>query len=274
MEDQRRDMDSLKEEVTEARGSSLSPGELTIMVIRSVGKIRSFKISRKVILWTSLFLLAYILVSVYVFNRFFELRYLNNIQSEKLESLEKALDQNERSLFQARQYMAGLEDYIKNYDSRKEEEVSAPIETDESIKTVDTTTRNPITKSDGQEESATIVDIEDIAIQIEDSGMTVDFKLVNARSEESAAEGYIHIIARDKKKDYPEEWNYAYDKLKNGIPVNFRRGQPFLIQRFKTYHRQFNINSNSEFPAAIKVLVYNPSGDLILNRELETANES
>jgi hypothetical protein len=274
LEDQRREMDSNQEEVPAVRGSSLNPRELTVMVIRSVGKIHSFKVSRRIILWTSIFFLAYILTSLIIFNRFFDLRYRYNLQSEKLGSLESDLNKNGKSLLQTKQYVAGLEDYIKSLREQKgQQRVTAQkkkvgsVEVDRIAKDLDK----------GNEEKTgqfKVVDIQDIIIKKENSGMSVDFKLVNTRSEENAAEGYVHIIAMNQKNECPPEWNYPHDKLQDGIPVNFRRGQPFLIQRFKPYYRQFNMNPNSELPTAIKVLVYDRSGKLILKKEFEVSDAS
>ena len=114
MEDQRRGMDSDQKRSQPIRKKFFNPKELTIMVIRSVGKMRSFKLSRQTILWTSLFFLAYMLISLYTINRFFDLRNRYNIQSEKLERLEKDLDENLRLLTQTKDYVTGLEEYIKN----------------------------------------------------------------------------------------------------------------------------------------------------------------
>jgi hypothetical protein len=56
--------------------------------------------------------------------------------------------------------------------------------------------------------------------------------------------------------------------------VNFRRGQLFLIQRFKPVHGRFYLTSTSEPPTALRVLVYDQSGLLILEREFEVSHVS
>jgi len=265
LEDQRRGMDADQREDQPIREKSLNPKELTIMVIRSVGKMRSFKLSRRTVLWTSLFLLAYILISLYTINRFFDLRNRYNIQSERLERLEKDFNENMRLLTQTKNYVIGLEEYIKNTGNQQGEKPMSVQKTEEATEIVDRTDKKiPLN----------LVDIEDAVIQKEESGMSVDFKLVNTIQDASAIEGYIHIIAMDKKNDYPPEWNNNLDRLQDGYPVNFRSGQPFLIQRFRPYHRQFNINSNSDLPKTIRILVYNLSGDLILKKEFEVDNAS
>ena len=265
MENQRRGMDSDQRKNQPISEKSLNPKELTIMVIRSVGKMRSFKLSRRTILWTSLFLLAYMIISLYTINRFFDLRNRFNVQSEKLERLEKDLNKNLKLLTQTKDYVIGLEEYIKNAVNQEGEKPTSVQKAEETKGIVDgTATKIPLN----------IVDIENAVIQREDSGMSIDFRLVNTIQDENAIEGYIHIIAMDKKNDYPPEWNKNLDRLQDGYPVNFRSGQPFLIQRFRPYHRQFNMNSNSDLPKTIRILVYNVSGDLILKKEFEVDNAS
>jgi hypothetical protein len=170
--------------------------------------------------------------------------------------------------------VAGLEDYLKDLSySRIREDTPKQTEAvaEEAINRI-------ADRSDKEHEEkkqiSYTVDVQDAIIQKEDTGMSVDFKLVNTGPEDNAMDGYVHIIAMDSKNNYPSEWNYPDYKLQNGFPVNFRRGQPFFIQRFKSYHRQYNMNSNSELPTTIRVLVYDQSGELLLTKVFEVGNAS
>ena len=104
--------------------------------------------------------------------------------------------------------------------------------------------------------------------------MTVRFNLANIKPGQNTIGGYIHIIATGKNNHSPSEWTYPKEKIQNGVPVNYRRGQPFLIQRFKPYRQRFNADSNSQLPTAIKILVYDQSGMLILEKGFEVTNAS
>lgn len=267
-------MDSDQQEISSLRrGKNLNPKELTIMVIRSVGKIRSFTISPKVIVWTSIFLLAYILVSVYIFNSFFDLRYRYNVQSDKLKDTEEDLNQNIKKLILTEQYVAGLEDYIRNSEEKPEQVTNSSAEDSPKADVINRIAKD-VNESNMTGNILRDVDIKDIIIQRVDSGLNLDFKLVNNKSEENAIEGYIHIIAADKNYDYPPVWN-SRNNIQNGMPENYRRGGlPFFIQRFKPYHRQFNMNSESEFPSLIKILVYDQSGKLMLEKEYKVSDVS
>lgn len=274
MEDKKRGMDSNQKEIGPIKEKPGYPKELTIMVIRSVGKPYSFKISHRVILWTSLIVIAYMLVSLYTINRFFFLHRQYNIQSEKLQRLEKENDDNLKSLNQAKEYITGLEEYI-NISSDLKRAENQPFQKEEpTAKAIDMIGADLYKKDQDERKTSSIVDIRDVVIKKEGSAIVIDFRLVNAIQEQDAIEGYLHIIAMDNKGNYPQEWSYLRDTLKDGLPVNFRLGQSFFIQRFKSYHRQFNKSLNSELPKTIRVLVYDRSGDLILKEEFNIDNES
>ena len=99
--------------------------------------------------------------------------------------------------------------------------------------------------------------------------MRVSFKLVNTLPAGEAVGGYYHMIARGDSSNSPEDWIYPQQELENGLPVNFKRGKVFLIQRFKPIYWGFDISAGSNTPSAIMVLVYDQSGDLILRKSFE-----
>ena len=274
MEDQRRGMGSDQKEIEPIKERPINPRELTVMVIRSVGKIHSFKISRRIILWTSLIFLAYTLVSLYTLSNFFYLRSRYNVQSEKLEQLEKEHNENLKALNLTKEYVTGLEEYIKKAGDLKIEGNQSVQKDDSITKAIDIIKMDSDKKDEGKQRPQRTVDIKDPIIKKEGSGISVDITLVNTIPEENAIEGYLHIIAMDTKNNFLQEWSNPRDKLENGFPVDFRLGQSFFIQRFKSYHRQFNVSSNSGLPKAIRVLVYDRSGELILKKEFEVDNAS
>jgi len=267
-------MGSDQKEIEPIKERPIKPKELTVMVIRNVGKPHSFKISRRVILWTSLIFLAYMLVSLYTISHFFYMRHRYNIQSEKLEQLKKEHDENLTTLNRTKEYVTGLEEYIKNAGVLKRDGNQSVKKEETTTKTVDVIAADSGKKNDDKQRPLRIVDIKDVIIQKQGSGISLDFKLVNTTPEENAIEGYLHIIAMDTKNNYPQEWSYPHDDLQNGFPADFRLGQSFFIQRFKSCHHQFNMSSNSELPKTVRVLIYNRSGELILKKEFKVDNAS
>ena len=78
----------------------------------------------------------------------------------------------------------------------------------------------------------------------------------------------------NKEKACPPEWNSSYNKLADGFPVDFKHGQQFIIQRFRPYQRQYEKNPDSELPSYIRILVYDRSGQKILEKEFTITDET
>ncbi len=273
MEDSGRGLAADQIAASQSKGRRPDCKEYTIMLIGSIGKIHSFKISRRLLIWVLGFLFLYILISITVIYLYFGSYAENREKSSVIKGLESELSERKRTLDQNKLYTEGLEYYIKNL----------PKEADGSIKTgqakeIDTKQEvasvapdNKDTKGDAipeKETPGTSVDIRDMQFRMGKEGLTVECKLANNLAEQGQAEGYIHIFAIDKNGEYPPEWNKYPERLKNGIPSDYKTGQEFLIQRFKTYHRQYKMLADFELPSFIRILVYDRSGQKILEKEI------
>ena len=273
MEDQGRELESDQKIVTPVKGGKKERKEFTIMVMRSVGKIRSFKISLRIILITAIFLFLYILSSVYILNDYFAIRSKHKTLTNKMDILEENLRSYQEELHDTNLYVASLEDYLQNGSEE-------PVKTDIDKKPDTDLTPPGRSVQVGDAETAAeksisgIVEIWDLTFKNIDRELVLDFKLANIRTEDNAAEGYIHIIAMDVNKECPETWNNSSAKLTGCIPVNYRNEFPFSIQRFKSYHKTFKLNSESELPSFITILVYDRSGHILLEKELPVINVS
>ena len=273
MEDQGRELESNRKIVPPVKGGKKEKKEFTIMIMRSVGKIRSFKISLRIVLITAIFFFLYILISLYIFNDYFNIRSKHKTLTKKMDILEDNLKSYQEELHDTNLYVASLEDYLKNDKDETaniegdKKEGTDHIPFDRSEQTIDTETT-------AGKSISNIVEIWDLTFNIIDKGLTLDFKLANNGSEDNAAEGYIHIIAMDINKECPETWNNPRNRLTGCIPFNYRLGQQFLIQRFRPYSKSFKLNSESELPSFIKILVYDRSGQILLEKEFPVINVS
>jgi cell division protein FtsB len=262
---------------------------LTIMIIRSLGRVRSFKISPHIAFWAILFFILYIPFSAFIINNYIELYRAKKSQSTKIEQLEKEIIEGEKNLHRFRQHVTLLEDYIRHLEEpNSPQNEKAATRGNEYVKqksatpkveiirkeTVITDAETPAMESEEDVKPIGAVDIKDMIIQKEGARMNVEFKLVNMNPGETAVGGYIHLIAMGNDPNPPPEWTFPRVQLEQGMPVNFRRGQLFLIQRFKPVHGRFFLTPNSEPPTALKVLVYDQSGLLILEREFEVSHVS
>lgn len=262
---------------------------LTIMIMRSLGRVRSFKISPHIVFCAILFLILYIPFSVFIINNYIGLYRANRTQSTKIEQLEEEVIKGQQNLSRFRQHVTLLEDYIRHLEEPQEQQKEKSATrgnahtTEKSAarkieiireQTVISDVESPPGDSEEEMKPIGAVDIKEMIIQKEGARMSVEFKLVNINPGETAVGGYIHLIAMGNDPNPPPEWTFPRVQLEEGIPVNFRRGQLFLIQRFKPVHGRFFLAPNSEPPTALKVLVYDQSGLLILEREFEVSHVS
>jgi len=102
--------------------------------------------------------------------------------------------------------------------------------------------------------------------------MLVSFRLVNTQPGDSSVGGYLHILAKGKQSDPPKEWAYPPEKVANGYPENYRNGQVFTIQRFKPIQGRFNLGQSLESPSSVRVLIYDQSGAIILQKDFEVSS--
>ena len=275
MEDQKRDLASHSDEELSVKGKAPRPSDLTVMILGKVGKFRSFKISSRVFFWSCIFFLLYILVSLLVINGYFSELRANRTHSELLEKLQDEIQETKMAFHQTRQHLTLLEDAI--HDLRVDQKKPAMSAVPEAVApdTDQTPLENEPVEKDEQEYAEMLVDVKDFIILKEETKLSVNFKLVNnTLMKESPVRGYIHIIAMNKASDPPQLWTYPKVALKNGIPVNHKRGQLFLIKRFKTIRGEFSLDLMTESPASIKVLVYDEPGKLIFQKEFEVKDAS
>jgi len=243
------------------------------MLIGSIGRIHSFKISRNALFYILGFLCLYFIISIIVIYLYFGLYTEHRKQSEAIKGLESELHEKIKTLDKNKLYIEGIEDYIKNHpkesvnmvdrdkvqDPDQEQGIASPDKDKEIVKD----------KTDSEKTiQANPVDVKDVKFRIDKPGLLVEYKLANNLADKGPAEGYIHIIVLDKNGEFPPEWNKASNRLKDGIPLDYKNGQEFSIQRFKTYQRQYKMLSDFELPSLIRILVYDRSGQKILEKEI------
>jgi hypothetical protein len=259
MEGNQRINSSLKE-------NSPGPREITIMIMGSIGRIRSFTISRRILLWSSIFLSFYILLSLFIISRYISIRSRFREQSVTIEEIKEKYEVMEKDLLKAQQRAVNLEAYIESTRNQKGEDNTVPGQGQAPAALASTAVD---ASGKGSVQTKLSVDIEGLDIRRLNSAVAIDFRLVNITSGPGAVEGYLHVIVRDKNGNFPLKWNEPSKEVRNGFPAEFRRGEHFIIQRFKQYHREFTSDGSVGMPAHIKILAYDPSGNLILIKEYE-----
>jgi len=252
--------------VPTVRKKARRPLPFTIMVAGRTGKVRSYGISPRLLFWAALFLLAYLPFSVLAINRYLELRQSHAVQAKALALLERELEEHRRTLTRSNQHTAFLQDYVRHLEEASEQAIDTSKPEKPATKRAESST--------GEKPSRALetVSIEDLAIQKQGSRMLVSFRLVNMQPGDSSVGGYLHILARGKQSDPPKEWAYPPGKVANGFPENYRNGQVFTIQRFKPVQGRFNLGQSLESPSSVRVLIYDQSGAIILQKDFEVSS--
>ena len=236
------------------------------MVAGRTGKIRSFGVSPRLLFWAALFLLAYLPLSVLAINRYLELRRNHTLQSHAMAQLERELDEHQAALARSHQRTAFLQDYVRHLEEAAVQGADALKLEKPAAKRSD---GGPGDKAPRIQET---LSIEDLVIQKQGSRMLVSFKLVNLQPADSTVGGFLHILARGKPSDPPKEWAYPQGRTVNGFPENYRNGQVFTIQRFKPIQGRFNLGQSLESPSSVRVLIYDPSGAILLQKDFEVSS--
>jgi ribosomal protein S8 len=272
MEDQERGMAPTERKIPSLKDTGHHTRYLTVTVIRSIGKIRTFKISPRTIFLASIFLALYIISSIFIINDYFDLREVKNTQSERIKQLENDLSKIKKALLRSNQHLALLDDYIHNAETGKGQETQLASNRDQKDMGTIRGAKNVSKKGVLEKRSEMAVDVTNVVIQKDGYLLTIDFRIINLQRSKGPVQGYIHMIARNDKANTPQEWTYPRESISDGIPVNYRRGHFFRIERFKQIRGRFNLLPNSETPTSIKVLIYNQAGESILEKEFEVRN--
>lgn len=248
--------------------------DLHVMIARGVGKVRSFSVSPHILLGSLIFFAVYIVASLFVINDYFHELRTNHSQSQKLERLQAQIQNSRTALYRSRQRLAILEEYVHNAKSgdKSEQKLSDPEER-AAISDPPLASVQPNIK--GKEESlAPTVEIKDLDTRKEEEKLTVRFKIAKTDQSDSPLRGYVHIIATDKKSDPPQSWTYPKVALRDGLPINYKRGRLFVIKHFRTIKGEYFLDSKVDSSLSLRILAYDESGKLILQKEFEVENNS
>jgi len=266
---------SEKDKLNQGRNSHHSKA-INIMIMRRVGKIRSFKISTWIVFSILLFLIFYFPVSILIINGYFHLWVDNRTYTQQIKNLESKLDDTQKELWNANQRLTLLNTLIEDMKrpeiKKSDSEKMAPKEVLDEPSAGDTAA--PKENKKETELDGSKVDVRDMVITGDETRIDINFKLVNANPGADAVEGYIHLMVMAEGEQIPAEWIYPKRKFENGLPVNYKRGLPFFIERFKPYKHEFRLESGQPTPTKVRILVYDKSGSIILDEDFEIKNDS
>ena len=299
-------------------------GDLSIMVVRGLGKVRRFKISSSLLIGSGLFFAAFIIASVFVINAYFaQLRENTEIRNH-LAALKERETQDQQKISRMQQRVALLEEYIRLLEKpsakAKPEAYSEPLMVGKkavatkkipaavdtspdkatgentalpaiTVKTAHVAEKEETQVVDGSEKSPGLpaqekdpksaeqvkgpepersaVSVGDLRMQRKNTRLIVSFKLAKRAKDAIPLRGYLHMIIVDKNVDPPQVLTFPHEVLKDGIPVNYKRGQLFVIKHFRVVRGRFFLGGTKQSPDSVRVFVYDKDGLLLLDSMLQ-----
>lgn len=245
-----------------------------VMVSRGVGRVRSFSLSPRILLVSLLFFACYIIVSLFIINGYFDKLRTNKDQLIKIDRLQKQVENTRKLLYQSEQRVILLKKHDKN--SKSDVAISLEPVRPEKIELKKAEEAGDIEAEDALEEAPqeATVEIKDLVTRKKEGKLTVSFKIVNTDQGDTPLRGYVHIIVTDKESDPLQLWTYPKVALRDGVPIDYKRGRLFVIKNFRTIRGEFFLDSHEGSALSLKILVYNQSGNQILQRGFEVENTS
>jgi hypothetical protein len=251
--------------ISPARKNPANEHPLTVMVMGKVGKVRSFRLSRRLFLLALLFFAAYLPISVYLVNRYFDLSRTNENQQVKIERLEQDLLLSASALSRSREHAVFLKDYIAQMENRDERASQSPASRGKKAERTDATP--PDSKTQGKKDA--IVSVEDLVMEKKGDLLLVHLRIVKLLSDENSVGGYVHLAAKSEEGSIRPGWVFPQSIWVDGFPEDFRRGQMFLIQRFKRMEGTLSLGENPDAPTVLEVLVYDEAGGIMFQKQFK-----
>jgi hypothetical protein len=245
-----------------------SDSSFSVMIVRGLGKVRSFNISSRLLFWATLVFVLYLIFSAVAISRYFgELKY-NTVQLDLLQQLQNEIEDTKKTLNQARQRLKFLEDYIDNSQGKQENQAESPgPEIISAAPTKPVIQEQTPETSDETDTAESVVDIKNLTTKRGWGRVSVKFRLIKIRPDRNQIKGYIFMIATNKESDPPQLWTHPKVALKNGEPINYKQGQVFKVRNYRIIRGRYFLDSKSVIPSFLKILVYDESGKLILKKE-------
>jgi hypothetical protein len=139
---------------------------------------------------------------------------------------------------------------------------------EELITRIETQSKKAEEKDDGKEISSlaanpSSLSIEEFKSRFDETqkSFRYSFLLKNKDSKNTTASGYIFVILKSEGLA-PEQWlSYPHAILVNGVPQNFRDGEPFSISKHKTIAKDISIQYAYD---SLSIFVFSLDGKIMI----------
>ncbi len=243
---------------------------LDVMIARGSGRVRTFRLSPRILLMGFIFLVLYIPISVMIINQYLIGRTEQTAQRDQISSLQAELDDAKKIIFRYEQQVAMLREHIQ---TDKTEPLTPIKETGPERRSLPPapqalTDGPPISEMGGRTVLPPAADIKDLAIYQDGEILKMTFKIVNLK-DVGSLDGYAFVVALDPAISPDGLWAYPQAVLQGGIPVDYRNGFRFTIRNFKSITMTHGLGPEGELPPILRILVYEQSGNLLRQEEVE-----
>jgi hypothetical protein len=240
---------------------------LQIMVVRGLGKVRNLRISYGLLWFSFLFLSAYLVLSIFVINDYFQKRREGFHRATHLEGVEREMEATKKELFRMQQQVILLEEYIARSGSGDPPAKVAPAVKKAVPEPPSLPDRAPPEQKREETPENVLVDIQDFHASKKGAKWTFSYKVVNLQEGEgNSLRGHVHLVITDRGADPSRMWTFSKGGLREGEPADYKSGQPFVIRNYRTMSGEF---LPDHAPSALKVLIYGEEGMLLLEKEFE-----
>jgi hypothetical protein len=237
---------------------------VTVMALKGFGRVWSFSIYFPLLLGIGVVFVLYFLFSFIPLAKYFG----EYQQGSLLVQLEKDLQETQKALYQAKQRLKFLENYI---DPSKIPTESSEVTTTSKLFAGEggtSSNRNSeISAASGPGAKKSIVSIKGLKINRRGANLSASFKLARSGPGRSSVRGYVFVIAVDRSTVPPRFRPSSKVAFLNGTPVNFKKGQSFKIRNFRLIRARWSFKSPEKTPSEIRILAYDRAGSLLLKED-------
>ena len=262
-------MGPIEQESLAPRTRAPREGHLTIIVMGRLGKVRTFQLSRSLLIGASLFLAVFVAFSVLAINGYLRLKDESAALLDNLETLEREVETGSKALQSSRKHVSFLEEYIRLAEERPGtvSQAGSPGSQGRRSEAAGKTPASAKVSGDW-------IQVKDILMEKAKARLNVSFRLTSTQPGDRAVGGYVHIIAENDKSNPPRFWAFPQQKLVKGIPENFRKGHLFSMTKHKMIQGKIQLGPHSPSPLAVRVLIYDEAGTLLKESSFEVPQES
>jgi hypothetical protein len=247
---------------------------LDVMVARGTGRVRTFRVSSRVLLIGIIFFILYIPMSVLVINDYLIKRAEQQAQESQISRLRAELDDARKVIFRYQQQVAMLREHIQTDQAAPVTSIKEITRKGEPLPPAppEATEKPSATEGAWRTIPSPEADIKDLAVYREGENLKVTFKIVNLK-DLGSLEGYAFVVALDSSDSQHGLWSYPQSVLQEGLPVDPRIGFRFTIRNFKTISMSHGLGPEGDLPPILRILVYDRSGNLLRREDMEVKAE-